>query len=388
MNRNIFFVVSSLNVGGAEKILCDLAFGLRVKGYNPVIVCLKNPGFWGSHLVQNQVTFYDLGLKNRWDLMNISKLWHLIKRHKPRVICSLDHRDAIFWSRLLSAFFQHPHLLWQHSLRIAGAEAQNRRLLEIMIKATTPLSKRIIACSNAVKHVLVSQGIAEKKIQVIPNGVFVADQPEPHLHSMKRYWKQQFNIPQAHKIVGMVAALRPAKAHEVFLNAARAILDQRPSTSFLAVGEGYRRDELVSRAASLGIENQVIFPGNITPAADVMRVFDVGVLSSNHEAMPMVILEYMAIGLPVVSTESGGPSEIIKHGQTGFLVPVKDAQSMADSVLRLLNDNDLAFQMGATGRLHVQTHFSLERMVQRYIQLFETLDKCSLTDKKSFHWNN
>ena len=368
--KTILFVVTTLKIGGAEKVFCDLVLGVRNKGFHPVVVCLKHPGYWGEYLLGHNVQLHSLGLNSRLDLFNLRKLLMISLDIRPCIIYSLDHRDAIFWSRLLAFILRSRHVLSQHSLKINGAEAKKNRLFEFINRATTPLSDRITVCGNTVKTCFVKYGFPAQKIEVIPNGISIHG---PSAFVDKHSWRTKLGVPATHKVVGIVAALRPAKAHEVFLQAAAEVLRKCPRTTFVAVGEGYRRLELEKMSQELGIENNVIFTGHITPANGIMREFNVGVLSSHHEAFPLVILEYMEAQLPVVSTGSGGPSEIIVDEQTGFLVPTGDAKQMANRIIYLLNDDEMAARMGAKGRQRVEQNYSLDRMIQHNVRLFTDL---------------
>lgn len=372
VDKNILFIVSHLNIGGAEKILCDLILGLRERGFRPVVVCLKKKGPWGEFLFRHNVPLYDLGFKRRWNPSGLLKLFRLCQGEKSRIICSLDHRNAIFVGRLLALLLGQRHIVWQHSLKIAGAEAKKSRLFEMMIKHTTVLSDRIVVCGQTVKKIFIAFGFPPEKIVVIPNGINVMI---PNQTGAKNQFKERFNIPAGNKIVGMVAALRPAKAHQVLISAVKQVVAQYPKVSFLLVGEGFREGELKAMGHRLGVGRHLIFTGNISPATDIIPMFDIGVLSSDHEAFPLVILEYMAAGLPVVSTASGGPVEIVGNKKTGYIVPIGDTRAMAEHLLILLKDNALASQMGMAGRKRVCDLFSMDRMVSRFIELFRLLIK-------------
>jgi glycosyltransferase involved in cell wall biosynthesis len=291
-------------------------------------------------------------------------------RMKPRMIYCLDHRDAMFWSRLLAMLFRCPHVMSQHALNIAGAGAPDRRIYKFIIKATAPLSSKIIACGNTVRDSLIRWGIPSAKIEVIQNGVAIhSGRPRSDSNS----WRAGLKIPAETKLVGIVAALEPVKTHWVFLEAAQKVLKRFPQTRFVVVGDGFLRSRLEKKAHALGIADRVLFLGSVTPATEVIQALDIGVLSSASEAFPLVLLEYMEAGLPVVSTDSGGPAEIIQNGQSGFIVPVNHPDSMAEKVSYLLKFQEQARQMGRQGRQRVRECFSLEKMIARHISLFDRL---------------
>jgi glycosyltransferase involved in cell wall biosynthesis len=368
--KKVLFITSTMKIGGAEKIIADLIMGLSQRGYQSVLVCIKTLDFWGEYLRKNGIECHELGVSRQWNIIKISKLMALAARIQPEIIYSLDHRDAIFWSRLLAFFLGCPHILSQHSLRLAGAEAPNRIAYKFMIKTTTPLSSKIVVCSNAVRDYFLRIGIPDKKIKVIHNGVSIYNQIESR-DSVE--WRSSLRIPFNSKLVGIVAALRPIKDHETFLKSAQRVIDRYSQTYFAIIGDGYLRPDLEKLARLLGISKNVFFLGNITPADGIIKSLDIGVLSSQKEAFPMVILEYMNAGLPVVSTDCGGPSEIIQDGETGFIVPVNNPQAMAEKIICLLENQKDARYMGLKGRQKVMSHYSLEKMINRNIALFDQL---------------
>jgi len=368
----VLFVTSSMKIGGAEKITVDLIMGLDGKGFKTALICLKTLGYWGEYLLEQGIECHVLGIKRQWNFLRLSTLIRLCKLCQPHIIYSLDHRDALFWSRLLAFFLRCPHVLSVHSLKIAGAEAPDRLLYEIMIKTTTPLSAKIVVVGRSVRDYLISIGISRKKIEVIHNGVQVYDQIGK-LDSSD--WRSKLGISTKERLVGIVASLRPIKAHDVFLKAAELILGSCPKTYFAIIGDGYLRSYLEQLARSLKIPDHVFFLGKITPANGIIRALDVGVLSSKQEAFPMVVLEYMEAGKPGVSTNIGGPSEIILDGQTGFLVPPNRPELLAQKIIFLLKNERIARRMGQEGRKRVKRLYSLEEMIEKNVVLFDQLVK-------------
>jgi glycosyltransferase involved in cell wall biosynthesis len=227
-----------------------------------------------------------------------------------------------------------------------------------------------VACGESVQNYLIGCGIPAVKIEVIQNGVPIhAELPRSDVNP----WRTRLKVPAKGNLVGMVAALEPVKAHWVFLEAAQKVLQRFPQTRFVVVGEGFLRSRLQKKTRNLKIEDKVFFLGSITPATDITRCLDIGVLSSVSEAFPLVVLEYMEAGLPVVSTDSGGPGEIIQNGRSGFIVPINSPGFMAEKICYLLEFREKAQKMGREGRRRVRDHFSLEKMIDRHVALFNRL---------------
>ena len=170
-------------------------------------------------------------------------------------------------------------------------------------------------------------------------------------------------------VVGIVAALRPEKNHDMFLRVAALVHEALPAARFLVVGDGPERARLEALAQSLGIAKVVRFLGTRRDVPEVLSLLDVLVLTSHSEANPLCLLEAMASEKPVVATRVGSVSETVLDGQTGYLVAPGDCSAMAGRVLELLRDRDRAATIGRTGREQVIAHWSVARMVQGYQDL-------------------
>ena len=167
-------------------------------------------------------------------------------------------------------------------------------------------------------------------------------------------------------VVGIVAALRPEKNHELFLQAAKLVHDALPTAKFLVIGDGPRRAELECFARDLGLNEAVRFTGTRADVPEMLSLVDVILLTSHMEANPASILEAMACEKPVVATLVGSVPETVLGGRTGYLVPPGDAYEFAGRTLDLLCHPDHAALLGRAGREHVIAHWSVDRMVKGY----------------------
>jgi len=159
---------------------------------------------------------------------------------------------------------------------------------------------------------------------------------------------------------------RQVKRVDVFIRAAALVLKEIPHVRFCIAGEGNLRDELVGLSRELGISGNVMFLGALTDVHDVLKGWDIGVLSSDSEGMSNSILEYMASGIPVVATAVGGNRELVEEGVNGFLVARGDHVSMAARICELLEDRDLRKRMGDQGRRIVSEKYDWEIVKGEY----------------------
>jgi glycosyltransferase involved in cell wall biosynthesis len=171
------------------------------------------------------------------------------------------------------------------------------------------------------------------------------------------------------------------KNHSGFLRIAAQIRQRIPSAEFLLVGDGPLRQELEREAASLGLGASAIFLGDRQDMPAVLAALDVAVLTSDSESLSNVILEAMAGGLPVVAYGVGGNSELLSD-QRGALIPAGNESIFADAVEKLLADSTLRQQLGGNALQFAKEHFSLDRVRQRYVELYVSLLR------KKRRWNS
>jgi sugar transferase (PEP-CTERM/EpsH1 system associated) len=177
--------------------------------------------------------------------------------------------------------------------------------------------------------------------------------------------------------IGTVGRLDPVKNQAAILRALRTILDRRPGLDatlrLTVVGDGPERGALQSLAGELGLLRHVEFTGRRDDTASLLRTFDVFVLPSLNEGISNTILEAMASGVPVLAARVGGNPELVVHGETGLLYEPDAADGLVRGLLRLLDEPGLRQACGAAARRRAQDSFSLDAMVQRYLDIYDEL---------------
>ena len=154
------------------------------------------------------------------------------------------------------------------------------------------------------------------------------------------------------------------------------ILAERDNVTFLAIGDGINLEKC-KKMLSPQYQDKIKFLCKQQNVEAIINIFDIGILSTNTkvhgEGISNSIMEYMALGKPVVATDSGGTREIISHGETGFLINPHDVNDMRKRIAQLLESEELANKMGNAGFERIKREFSLEKMVNSYITLYESL---------------
>jgi glycosyltransferase involved in cell wall biosynthesis len=160
------------------------------------------------------------------------------------------------------------------------------------------------------------------------------------------------------------------KGHTCLIAAACTVCRDVPDAIFLLIGDGKERPKLEQQVREAGLEENFLFLGCRNDVPDLLAACDLSVLPSESEGLPNAILEAMAAGVPVVATCVGGIPEIIENGQNGLLVPPQNPQALAEAILRILRDSNLAMRLACAGQERTRAHFSFDRVVRELQQLY------------------
>lgn len=228
----------------------------------------------------------------------------------------------------------------------------------------------IIAVSEAVKNVLVKGGIEAKRIHVIPDGIDFSPYDEK---SSKDYLCREFSFDRDDFLVGIVARLSDEKGHKYLIQASQYLRERTPKIKIVIVGEGPLRMDLDRQVKEIHGEDMVFFMGFREDIPQILKSLDVFVLSSEHEGLGSILMDAMACRLPIVATRVGGIPELIEHRKTGLLVPPQRPKSLANAILEIYEDRELAKRLGQMGYGVVHQKFSAESMALRAIDLYEDL---------------
>jgi glycosyltransferase involved in cell wall biosynthesis len=228
----------------------------------------------------------------------------------------------------------------------------------------------VFCVSEPVRQVYIERtGCPPDKVWVMPNGL---DLSGFRVTRSREEVRSELGIPHEDRLVGMVANLVPIKNHWGFLEVAAVIRRRRNDVSFLLVGEGDLQAGLKNRAAALGLRDSVVFAGARRDVADLLGAMDCFLLTSFREAFSIAALESMALGVPVVATNRGGVSDIIRSREEGLLADPNDPEAMAVAVLRVLEDAELRETLIRNGRKRAQD-FDMVRVARHTASVYRQL---------------
>ena len=369
---NVLLMIDDLCLGGAERQLVELAKGLDKDRFR-VLVATLYPGQPLETELEGQegIRLLSLNRKGKFDFGILLPLVRLLRRERIHVIQPFLSPATFFG--LTAA------LLARVPVRVVTERCGVRRDTKLGENAyrfaedhLTRFADVAVANSQSGADFLVSRGIGAEKTRVIYNGVNSerVTTSEAEVAALRA----SLGIAAEAPVIGIVASLTAPKDYPTFLKSAGIIRDSVPSARFLIVGDGPLRLELEEMAAQLGLGDSVLFAGHQLRVAPFIGAFDVAMLSScDYEGCSNYLLEAMGLGRPVVATDIGGNRELVRHGETGLLVPPLDPGALAAAVLALLNDRALASRLTDAARERFRAGFSVPTMVRQYEQLYEEL---------------
>jgi glycosyltransferase involved in cell wall biosynthesis len=226
-----------------------------------------------------------------------------------------------------------------------------------------------ICASEAIRHIVISQGIPPQRVVTVHEGIDLEHvDAAPPLGLRETFW-----LPTNAPVVLSIGALVPHKGHRHLVQAAVEVARNVSDVRFVILGEGELRAELTRQIRDLGLEKRVVLAGFRPDVLSLLKTCDLFVMPSITEGLGTSLLDALACERPVVASDVGGIPEVIVDGETGLLVPPRDVDRLAESIVRLLEDRALAARLASAGRVRVERQFTVERMVESTLAVYETL---------------
>ena len=361
----IAFLSTSMGMGGADKQLLSAARELRSRGHKVVIVSLTPLGPMGLEARSIGIPTESLEMKRGFaDPRGLLRLVRLVRAWKPDVLHShMVHANLM--ARALRLFVSTPATISTiHNIYEGG------RLRMAAYRMTNGLVDQMTIVSQAAADRFVTEGIVPRTLlRVIPNGVDT-DQFQNAPAGARQSLRRALGLD--HEFVWLaVGRFEIAKDYPNMLGGFTRVHERFPRAVLLLVGRGSLQGEAEAVTRALGLDGAVRFLGVRQDVPELMRTADAYVMSSAWEGMPMVLLEAAAAGLPIVSTVVGGNDEVVRDQESGLLVPPRDSHALGLAMLQLMELPEAQRRsMGERGRDHVRSHYGLERVVDRWEDLY------------------
>jgi len=373
LKPRVLQLIDSLYAAGSERQAAQLAHSLNESSrFQVFVACMRPMGNLAGELRQmgfNDIlafpitSFYDRSM-----VRQLSRFARFLKEQRIDIVHTHDFYTNVFG--MIGARLAKTPARIASRRETTGVRTPAQKFVE---RRTYRLAHAIVTNAEAVSKHLAEEGVREDKIVTIYNSLN-RERVTPRFDRNMTFEKFKLPLNGHCRFVTIVANLMfPVKDYPTFLRAAQRVRQSVPEARFIIVGDGPLMEETSALANSLGLGTDVFFTGRCEQVADLLAISDVCVLSSLAEGFSNSILEYMGAGRPVVATNVGGAREAIIEGETGYLAPPGDYETIAARVTELLRNPELARRMGRRGRQVVEQKFSPAAQLAQTEQLYDRL---------------
>ena len=361
----ILFTIGNLDVGGAEKLVINQIKNIDKNKFEPYLCTLFPYGPHDYSKVFEElkgVPYTKFVFKGPLDIFNWTKVYSFLRKEKFDIFCC-HLFESNFIIRVVNFFVgRKPVFIFEHNIYW---KKQWWKILadRLLLKRTA----KIFVDSQAILNFTSSQEkIDQNKFAILPYPIELSEKKDFNLVKIK----ENLGLPQESLVVGSVARFVEQKGLPYLISAAAKVLGSigRQDVYFLLVGYGKMEVELINLVDELKIESRFIIKG-AKDIKEILPILDIFVISSLWEGQPIAMLEAMASGCPVVATKVGGIPEILVEEKNGLLAEPKDASSLAQQIIKLVNNDKLRYNLGKEGRL-TASEYSLPIYIKKLEKYF------------------
>jgi glycosyltransferase involved in cell wall biosynthesis len=352
--------------GGQNQVML-MARGLRARGHRVVVVA--HPDGELRRRLGDGDDLVPLGPRTEVDLPSAWRLSRVLRDLSPAIVHAHDSHAVAMAAAALSfgAPTPRPPLVFARRVdfRLRGNSFSKWKYRQV---------DAFVAASEAIRAMLVEDGIPADRVFTVHDGIDIerVDQAEA-LNVREEFW-----FPPHSFVIGNIAALVPHKGQRFLVEAAASVVHEAPEARFVILGEGELRQDLEQRVRRLHLGQHVVLAGFRPEVLGLLKGLDLFVMSSVTEGLGSALLDAMAAGKPIVATRAGGIPEVVVDGETGVLVAPRDSHDLAAAMLSLLRDPERRIRLARAGRARVVRQFSVDRMVEGTLGVYERLAGRSL----------
>ncbi|HHY75774.1 MAG TPA: glycosyltransferase family 4 protein [Firmicutes bacterium] len=367
----VLHVITDTNVGGAGRYLLYLLPQPAFRELDVAVACPDGElavRLEAAGIRRIPISGRDVSFSPRLTV----ELARLLREERPDIV----HTHGSLSGRIAARLRKVPVVYTKHGqvkpANRTGAALHSPGALPRFVGGTAArlLADRVIAVSDGVRRELEASGISPRMIAVIPNGIDL----RPYRRSVRRLAKAQAaaldDTGRRAFLIGTLARLSPEKGLDTLIDAAKIVVASYPSARFVIGGTGPLEADLTKKIRDLRLEPYVRLAGFVDDVPGFLGDLDLFVLPSYSEGIGLAIIEAMAAGLPVVASAVGGVPEVVADGVTGLLVPPRQPKALAQAIVRLLVDPDLARSMGASGREKVERLHDAKVAAEKTVQVY------------------
>jgi glycosyltransferase involved in cell wall biosynthesis len=314
--------------------------------------------------------------RSRFDPMTLPALLRVVDR-KQIDILHLHGYGATTFGRIVAAMRGIPVVLHEHAnlTRTPWFQKIADRLLERYTDVAIAVSE------STAEFVRDARLVRPERVRVVYLGAPLDEFSQPRTAEEIADTRREFGVKPGETLVGTITRLHDSKGNEYLVEAARHVLDARPATRFVLLGEGPLQPALEAQAASLGLGDRFVFGGFVKDVARALWAFDISAFPSLWEGTPLTVFETMAAGRPIVATDADGLMDVLTAGRDAVIVPRRDAAALAEAIVSLVDDPAARARLGAAAR-ETSRQYDIGAFVRKMEQLYEILHRESRARKR------
>lgn len=366
----VLHLISGGDTGGAKTHIISLVKGLSKYADIKIVCFIEDTFFEDARNEGIDIEVYKQ--RNRSDFAVVNRLAKLVNDEGFDIVHCHGAR-ANFIAMFLRRKIDKPMITTVHSdYKLDFKDNLYKRIIFTSLN-TLALKKfdNFLAVSDSFKEMLISRGFNKDNIFVVYNGI---DFKEDLSYASKEEFLSRYKIEHKGKnIVGILARLDKVKDHETFIKAANEVLKKEDNTIFLIAGDGNNLNKLKQEVKNLGLEKNVFFLGFIKDPDSFINSIDINILTSISESFPYVILEGARMSKPMISTNVGGISKLVKDGHNGYIINVGDYNTLADRIEELVNNKSKLREMGENLYKDARENFSYDSMAKTHLDIYRAL---------------
>ncbi|MBC8440655.1 MAG: glycosyltransferase family 4 protein [Deltaproteobacteria bacterium] len=364
MKTKLMQITHDLAIGGLQQVVVNLCRSIDRDKFDVSVLCLRSLGEFVPEVEKLGIKVHYLPQKkNGTDYCSFLKVAKILRQEKIEVIHT--HNTQPFIDGTIGALLSCVKKI-VHTDHARDFPDKFRYMLAEHVMSY--FAYRVVGVSEHTSENLINyEKISSKKIMTIENGID-GSRFEVDIDQQKK--RKELGIRSKGPVIGLGVRLAKQKGITYLLQAMPQVVNAYPDITLIIVGDGELKTELQAEAKQLGINNNVLFLGARLDIPELLKLFDVYVLPSLWEGMPMVLLEAMAAGCPVVATDVGGVSKVIDSKQNGLLVAPQEPEQLAGAVIQLLTDEQLQKKYAEKALQKFKKKFSAEIMTKQYEHLY------------------
>ncbi|HYE34629.1 glycosyltransferase [Methylocaldum sp.] len=374
--NRVLFLIDSLGMGGAERMLVNYLQHLDVNRYEPRVCVfgVRDGNPVAAEIERLGIPVDLISVPRIRDFINVMSLVRYLRLHQIDLVHTQLETVTVHGG-IAAKIVGIPTVHTLHTFAYPNATARETRRTELVWFSLRHFHDKIIAVSAAVGDYAVSKGrVPLEKISVLYNGIDTRSF-SPRNSADRVSVRTALGIPDNAALVITVAVLRREKGIQYLIETWPDILKSVPNAYYLVVGAGPYESTLKSLAAKHNITDRVIFAGPRNDVPDLLRSSDLFALPTLNDVLPTVLAEAMASGLPIVASRVGGVPEMIEPDKNGLLVSPADKIGLANACIRLLCAPNEAQRLAEGGRDIAEARFNVRNQVQKLETLYEELLK-------------